>query len=70
MREEWLKMNEDKNYTSDIDWTEIDDIRKKLKHSVPRFLPNPEKNWGPKKGAVLNLHVPRKPKDLKKKKFE
>lgn len=59
MREEWKKIMEDKDCEKQFDWSENKDIKKMLKNSAPRFLPNPEKNWGPKKGAVLNIHQPR-----------
>lgn len=29
------------------------DLKKSLKKKIARFLPNPEKNWGPKSGAVI-----------------
>ena len=36
-----------------------------LKNAPPRFLPNPEKNWGPKSAAKIKQTLPRKKEDLK-----
>ena len=63
MREDWIKINS--NEKGELDWSEIKEIKHMLKSTIPRFLPNPEKNWGPKKGAILNIH---REKDIELKK--
>lgn len=61
MREEWKKKGLEKDYKEKLNWTEDKEVKKLLKNRIARFLPNPEKNWGPKKGAVLNVHKTEKP---------
>ena len=55
MRIEWEKSQVDKNYKSQIDFSEDKKINKLIKRKVARFLPNPEKNWGPKSMASIKL---------------
>lgn len=42
-----------------FDATVNPDAKKMLKDKVPRFLPNPEKNWGPKSASKIKLTVDR-----------
>ena len=37
-------MNKNKKF----DFSILPSVKKYLKSRIPRFLPNPEKNWGPK----------------------
>ena len=48
----------------DFDFSEDLEMKKFLKKKIARFLPNPEKNWGPKSGAVIIKS--KKKEDLKK----
>jgi hypothetical protein len=50
---EWEKVSRDKGYESKIDFSDNPEIKFMLKHTPPRFLPNPEKNWGPKSAAKI-----------------
>lgn len=47
MRKDWIS-------NSGLDFTDDKEVLKQLKSKLPRFMPNPEKNWGPKKGAFLD----------------
>ena len=48
MKKDWISK-------TGIDFTEDKEIIKILKNKTPRFMPNPERNWGPKKGACLDF---------------
>jgi len=53
MKLEWEKTNKEKEYKSHIDFSDNAEIKQMLKSAPPRFLPNPEKNWGPKSAAKI-----------------
>jgi hypothetical protein len=53
MKLEWEKSCKDKDYKSHIDFSDNAEIKLMLKNAPPRFLPNPEKNWGPKSAAKI-----------------
>ena len=55
MRIEWEKSYSNNEYKSSIDFSEDKEINKKMKRKVARFLPNPERNWGPKSMASIKL---------------
>ena len=55
MRVEWEKSKLNQEYKSDIDFSEDKEISKKMKRKIARFLPNPERNWGPKSMASIKL---------------
>ena len=43
-----------------VDFTDNPEIKKILKNKVPRFMPNPEKNWGPKSAARIKKGISHK----------
>ena len=55
MLAEWKKKDSDKDYKGSIDFSDNQDVKQMLKGYPARFLPNPEKNWGPKAAAKITL---------------
>ena len=53
---DWIKISENPDCEKKFDWSEDKEVKNQQKTIIPRFLPNPEKNWGPKKGAMMIKH--------------
>lgn len=66
--DEWKKKNADKDYQGEVCFERNDAAINLLKNMEPRFLPNPEENWGPKSAAKIktNLELLNVMKKLKK----
>ena len=52
---EWWLLENDPDFKGEISFTVDPEIKKMIKEYPPRFLPNPEKNWGPKSAAIIKL---------------
>ncbi len=50
---EWEKLKKQKDYKSEIDFSEDQELKETIKRTIPRFLPNPKKNWETKSAAVI-----------------
>jgi len=62
VKAEWEKVNKEKDYTSPINFSDNPEVKQMLKNTPPRFLPNPEKNWGPKSAAKIKQTLKAKTK--------
>lgn len=52
---EWSQRHQDKDFKGEVNFETNDKISKLLKNQIPRFLPNPEVNWGPKSAARIKI---------------
>ncbi len=68
MRDDWEKQDKNKDYKGKIDFSIDKELKKKFRKRPPRFLPNPEKYWGPKSSATMHRHNPKNKNNVKIKK--
>ena len=66
--EEWKQKETNPKFKGEINFKINDDVKKMINDYPPRFLPNPEKNWGPKAAAKIQLEKRNKETDKDKKK--
>lgn len=53
--DEWWLLDNDPQFKGEVNFNIDVEVKKMIKEYPPRFLPNPEKNWGPKSAAKIQL---------------